>query len=210
MSLYSIPFYARFEETLGQPSGYRAQGYLFVATKESHLSYLRANFERQKALGLKTAEMLQAADIVKMLPQLRSDDILGGSFCSTDGFVDPYSVMTGFMAQASEQGATLWRNATVTGITTDQRGIAGVTTTRGLVSTRTVVNAAGAWAAQVAKLAGIDLPVEPLRRMLIPSEPFDGFPHSAPMVIDLSTGFHFRPEGRGFLLAWNDPEETPG
>src|SRR5207253_8319494 len=44
----------------------------------------------------------------------------------------------------------------------------------------------------------------------VPSEPFDGFPHSSPMVIDMSNGFHFRPEGRGFLLAWNDPEETPG
>src|SRR5205807_5076634 len=51
---------------------------------------------------------------------------------------------------------------------------------------------------------------EPLRRMLVPTEPFDQFPHSAPMIIDMSNGFHFRPEGLGFLLAWNDPEETPG
>src|SRR5258707_1392172 len=208
MSLYSIPFYARFEETLGHPSGYRAQGYLFVATKESHLSYLRANFERQKSLGLKTAELLQAADIIKMLPQLRSDDILGGSFCSTDGFVDPYSAMTGFMARAAEQGATLWKKTDVTGITLDPRGVCGVETSPGHVATRAGVNAAGAWAASVAKFVGIDLPVEPLRRMLVPSEPFDEFPHSSPMVIDMSNGFHFRPEGRGFLLAWNDPEET--
>jgi sarcosine oxidase subunit beta len=46
--------------------------------------------------------------------------------------------------------------------------------------------------------------------MLVPTEPFDGFPRTAPMIIDMSTGFHFRPEGLGFLLAWNDPEETPG
>jgi sarcosine oxidase subunit beta len=59
-------------------------------------------------------------------------------------------------------------------------------------------------------MAGIDLPVEPLRRMLVPTEPFDEFPHTAPMIIDMSNGFHFRPESRGFLFAWNDPEETPG
>src|SRR5258708_10482745 len=162
MSLYSIPFYARFEETLGQPSGYRAQGYLFVATKESHLSYLRANFERQKALGLKTAEMLQAADIIKMLPQLRSDDILGGSFCSTDGFVDPYSAMTGFMARAAEQGATLWKKTDVTGITLDPLGVCGVVTLRGHVATRPVVNAARPSAAPGGPLAGSDLPVQRL------------------------------------------------
>ncbi len=210
MSLYSIPFYARFEEVVGHPADYRPQGYLFLATKESHLAYLRDNFARQQKLGLTTARLLPAEEICTTLPQLRSDDILGGSFCSTDGFVDPYSVMNGFMASAIEHGATLWKKTEVTAINIDQNGAFNVETTRGPVSTRTVVNAAGAWSEQIAKFVGIDLPVEPLRRMLVPSEPFSEFPHSAPMVIDMSTGFHFRPEGRGFLLAWNDPEETPG
>src|SRR5215813_9914518 len=97
MSLYSIPFYASFEEVMGHPSGYKSQGYLFVATRQAHLDYLRANFERQKALGLKAAQLIDAEYITRMLPQLRSDDILGGSFCPTDGFVDPYSTMTGFI-----------------------------------------------------------------------------------------------------------------
>jgi sarcosine oxidase subunit beta len=85
-----------------------------------------------------------------------------------------------------------------------------VHTANDAISAPIVVNAAGAWAAAVAQLAGAALPVEPLRRMLVPTEPFDSFPHSAPMIIDMSNGFHFRPEARGFLLAWNDPEETPG
>ncbi|HEY1524757.1 MAG TPA: FAD-dependent oxidoreductase [Candidatus Angelobacter sp.] len=210
MSLYSIPFYAKFEEVVGHPADYRPQGYLFLATKESHLDYLRDNFERQKQLGLTAARLLPAGEIRAMLPQLRSDDILGGSFCSTDGFVDPYSVMNGFMASAAEHGATLWKKTDVSGVITDGKGAFTLQTTRGPVSTSIVVNAAGAWSAQIAKFVGIDLPVEPLRRMLVPSEPFSDFPHTSPMVIDMSTGFHFRPEGRGFLLAWNDPEETPG
>ncbi len=210
MSLYSIPFYASFDERLGHPAGYKPQGYLFVATSERHLEYLRTNQEKQKTLGLTTARMVSADEIASMFPQLRSDDIVGGSFCLTDGFVDPYSAMVGFMTRAAESGARLWRNTEVTAIHVDGHGITGVETTRGLVATRTVVNAAGPWAAQVAKLAGVDLPVEPLRRMLVPTEPFDQFPHSAPMIIDMSNGFHFRPESLGFLLAWNDPEETPG
>ncbi len=210
MSLYSIPFYAEFDERLGHPAGYRAQGYLFVAASDAHLEYLKATCERQRNLGLNTVRLVSSDDIRRILPQLRSDRIVGGSFCSTDGFVDPYSAMTGFMAAAAEHGARLWRATEVTGITRDQRGISGVLTTRGPVATRIVVNAAGAWAAAIARMVGVDLPVEPLRRMLVPTEPFDGVPHTAPMVIDMSTGFHFRPEGRGFLLAWNDPEETPG
>ncbi|MGA9073203.1 MAG: FAD-dependent oxidoreductase [Candidatus Sulfotelmatobacter sp.] len=208
MSLYSIPFYANFEEHLGYPCDYRPQGYLFCATTAQQMAYLRTNYAQQLKMGLKNVRLMQGDEIGSMFPQLRADDIVGGSFCSTDGFVDPYSAMTGFMTCAADRGATLWKNTVVTGFTRDANGIVSVETTRGPVAARKVVNCAGAWAAGVARLAGVDLPVEPLRRMLVPSEPFDEFPHTAPMIVDMSNGFHFRPEARGFLLAWNDPEET--
>jgi sarcosine oxidase, subunit beta len=214
MSLYSIPFYATFEERLGYPCDYRPQGYLFCATNENHMEYLRANYQKQVDMGLKNVRLITSDEIRTMFPQMRSDDIVGGSFCSTDGFVDPYSAMIGFMTWASEHGATLWKNTTVNSIRRDrgnsEAASFAIETTRGTVSAHKVVNCAGAWASAVARMVGIDLPVEPLRRMLVPTEPFDGFPHTAPMIIDMSTGFHFRPESRGFLLAWNDPEETPG
>jgi sarcosine oxidase subunit beta len=210
MSLYSIPFYASFDERLGYPCDYRPQGYLFCATSHPHMAYLRANYEKQVALGLKNVRLISGEEIRQMFPQLRAEDIIGGSFCSTDGFVDPYSAMVGLSTCAVNGGATIWKNTEVTGISRDEHGIAQVQTSRGAVATRKAVNCAGPWAAAVAKLAGVDLPVAPLRRMLVPSEPFDEFPHTAPMIIDMSNGFHFRPESRGFLLAWNDPEETPG
>jgi glycine/D-amino acid oxidase-like deaminating enzyme len=208
MSLYSIPFYASFEERMGHPSGYRAQGYLFLATSPKHLEYLRTNQETQKQLGLKGVQMLAGDDIRKQFPQLRGDDILGGSFCPTDGFVDPNDAMVGFTEKAKEQGATFWKSCTAIAVK-KQDGSFAVSTTREEISTRVIVDAAGPWAAEVARMAGADLPVSPLRRMLVPTEPFGAFPHTAPMIIDMSNGFHFRPEARGFLLAWNDPDEPP-
>jgi sarcosine oxidase subunit beta len=251
MSRYSIDFFSRFDEVVGHPADYRAHGYLFCATNDRHLAYLQANRERQLALGVSNVELVSREDIAKFVPQLRVDDIVGGTFCPTDGFVDPHSVMMGFMLKARERGVRLWLDTQVTGIevagSADKRGphrgspdgvlvlsasvatsassknktadrmsalpaqrITGVVTTRGFVSTPIVVNAAGPWAAEVARLAGAHLPVEPLRRQLVPTEPFDGLPKRFPMVIDMSTGFHFRREGKGILLAWNDPEETPG
>ena len=236
MSKYSIDFFSKFDEVVGHPADYRAHGYLFCATNEKHVTYLKANRERQEALGVTNVEWVTPEDIVKMVPQLRVDDILGGTFCPTDGFVDPHSVMMGFMLNARERGVRLWLDTQVTGIQVDsgsaddssrlsqsandkaltsqrtpnESRIAGVQTTRGFISTRVVVNAAGAWAAEVARMAGADLPVEPLRRQLVPTEPFDQLPKRFPMVIDMSTGFHFRREGKGILLAWNDPTETPG
>ena len=210
MSLYSIPILHRFEEITGHPSGYKPHGYMFMATNESHMNYLRTNQARQKALGLERVEMLQPGDIRKIMPQLRSDDIIGGTLCPTDGFVDPNSVMTGFMARAAEQGATLVRGTEVTGIDVKSGEIAGVQTNNGSVATRTIVDAAGPWAAGVARMAGAELPVEPLRRMLVPTEPFPGLPEHLPMIIDMSNGWHFRQEGLGLIMAWADPEQTPG
>ncbi|HEY0431666.1 MAG TPA: FAD-dependent oxidoreductase, partial [Pyrinomonadaceae bacterium] len=192
MSRYSIDFFSRFDEVVGHPADYRAHGYLFCATNERHLEYLKTNRERQIALGVKNVELITREDIARFVPQLRVDDILGGTFCQTDGFVDPHSVMMGFMLNARERGVRLWLDTAVTGIEVDAgsagtppamsaerepgitRSITGVMTSRGLVSTRIVVNAAGPWAAQVAGLAGAELPVEPLRRQLVPTEPFDG------------------------------------
>lgn len=232
MSRYSIDFFARFDDVIGHPADYRAHGYLFCATNEKHLDYLKSNRERQIALGVKDVELVSREDILKFVPQLRADDIIGGTFCPTDGFVDPHSVMMGFMLKARERGVRLWLDTPVTGIETlecggergprrgsragvhltplSQRKIEGVVTSRGTVSTPIVVNAAGPWAASIASMAGAELPVEPLRRQLVPTEPFNQLPQRFPMVIDMSTGFHFRREGKGILLAWNDPEETAG
>lgn len=223
MSRYSIDFFSRFDEVVGHPADYRAHGYLFCATNERHLEYLKANRERQISLGVDNVELVSAEDILKFVPQLRVDDIIGGTFCPTDGFVDPHSVMMGFMLNARERGVRLWLDTEVVGIQTEpsntstslpagavSRRISGVETSRGLVSTHTVVNAAGPWAAAVARMAEAELPVEPLRRQLVPTEPFAELPQRFPMVIDMSTGFHFRREGKGILLAWNDPDETPG
>ena len=206
MSLYSIPFYAAFDERLGHPCGYRPQGYLFLATSESHLEYLKANQKTQKSLGLKNVGMIATEDLRKDYPQLRTDDVLAASFCSTDGFVDPYSAMTGFTACATEHGTHIVRGAEVVGIQRNGHAFV-VHSSKGGFNAPVVVNAAGAWAAEIAKMVGIGLPVKPLRRMLIPTEPFADFPHTSPMIIDMSNGFHFRPEALGFLLAWNDPEE---
>lgn len=210
MSLYSIDVFANFEEITGTTAGYKAHGYLFMATNEQHLAYLRECRERQIALGRTGVDMVSGDEIAKIVPQLDVSDVLEGCYCESDGFVDPNSVMSGFMVQARRRGVRLWLDTAVTGIEIEGDRVSGVLTSRGRVSTRTVVNAAGPWAAEVARLAGAVLPVTPLRRQIVKTESFDRLPPRFPMVIDMSTGFHFRREGASILLAWNDPDETPG
>ena len=210
LSLYSIDFFSRFEEATGHTADYRAHGYCFCATTEAHLQYLRANQAKQRALGLHNAEMVTTAEIAAMVPQMRTDDIIGGSYCPTDGFVDPNGVLTGFSKRARELGARLWLDTTVTGIDVENGAVTGVMTTQGAVSAPVIVNAAGPWAALIAAMAGADLPVRPLRRQIIKTQRCDFLPAKFPMVIDMSTGFHFRREGEAILMAWADNEETYG
>ncbi len=210
MSLYSIAFFARFEDVTGHTAGYKPHGYLFMATSQAHLDYLKTNRELQMRLGVNNVDLLTADDVKSMVPFARTDDVVGGTFCQTDGFVDPYSVMRGFMLRARARGVRVWVETEVTGIETEAGRVAGVQTSKGRVSTRTVVNAAGPWAARVAGLAGLELPVEPLRRQIVKTEAFHKLPARLPMVIDMSNGFHFRREGESFLLAWPDKEETFG
>lgn len=192
MSMHSIAFFAAHAEQ----TGYRPQGYLFAATTEAHLTYLRTNQKLQHHLGLTQARELTTAEISAAVPQMRTDDIQGGTFCPTDGFVDPHSTLQHFLA-----GTKVLKNTPALQIHAKGGKVIGVNNLEAPV----VVNAAGPQAAAVAALAGIDLPVAPLRRALVPTEPFTGLSHSLPMVVDMSTGFHFRPESLGFLLAWNDP-----
>src|SRR5207244_3255393 len=99
-----IDFYSTFDARMDHPAGYRPQGYLFLAITPNHLDYLRNNVALQQSLGLKTVRMMSAQEIRDQFPQLRTDDVIGASFCSTDGFVDPYSAMTGFIERAIDAG----------------------------------------------------------------------------------------------------------
>jgi sarcosine oxidase subunit beta len=216
LSLYSIEFFSRFEEATGFPSGYQPYGYLFLATTQHQLDQLKQNRERQAAVGLNNVEILTPKEISGIVPQLRLDDLLGGSFCPTDGLIDPLALMRGFTGRARVSGGVeISLDTKVIAIELDGDGVSGVVTNRGHVATRTVVNAAGPWAASVAGLAGVDLPVTPLRRQLVATKPFGLLPDRLPMVIDMSNGFHFRQDEKagsppGVLMAWPDPDQAPG
>ena len=83
-------------------------------------------------------------------------------------------------------------------------------TAAGTVATGTVVCAAGPWSQQVAAMAGVDLPVTPLRRQIVITEPVADLPPRLPMTIDFGTSFYFHGEGRGVLMGMSDPDEVPG
>ena len=213
LSLYSLDFLEKFNELTGGDCGYEPRGYLFLATDEQQLDFLKRSIELQRATGYRDVEIVDAETIAKLVPGLNCDDIVGGSFGARDGFIDPFGILNGFANKAKENGATIEMCREVTAIETRNGRVTGVTTNDGTIECESVVLCSGAWAQSLAKTAGIDLPVEPLKRQIVWAKCEEELPANLPMVIDLSNGFHFRPAKNSnteILFAYPDRDELPG
>ncbi|HMS41015.1 MAG TPA: FAD-dependent oxidoreductase [Pyrinomonadaceae bacterium] len=201
MSLFSLEFLAN----CGFDCGYEPRGYLFFATDERQFEYLKRNVETQKSLGVKDVEVVDAKAIKEICPILNCEDIVGGTFGKHDGFVNPLAIMRGFTSKALAQGAETQFETQVLSIETENGKVCAVETTRGRIECEKVVLATGAWAKELAKTAGIDLPVSPQKRQIVWAKSETNLPEHLPMVIDIGSGFHFRP-ARDFTS--NEPAKT--
>lgn len=206
MSLYSIDFFKNWDVDCG----YEPRGYLFFATTDEQFQYLQANVEKQKRLGVKDVDILNCDEIAQLVPGMNCHDITGGSFGRNDGFIDPIAVMRGFTNKAVSKGAKIEFGAEVLVIEARNGRVTAVRTKEGRIECETVVVCAGAWAKAVAATAGVDLAVEPMRRQIVWARSSESLPENLPMVIDIGTGFHFRParsSSHEVMFAFPDPEE---
>jgi sarcosine oxidase, subunit beta len=209
LSLLSREKLVRFEEELGTDPGYRRCGYLFLASDEAQLGALRAAQGVQKAAGLEETRTVTPAEIEDINPAVPADGLAGGVFCPTDGFIRPMRILRGYLEGAGRLGVRFEYGVECTGFGLDGTGrISAVRTPGGEVAAGAVVNAAGAWAAPLARKAGLDLPVEPLRRQVAITHPFDRLPEDMPMTIFAEDGFHFRVRDGRVMLLWPDEPDV--
>ncbi len=209
LSLVSLPMIERFEEETGVSPQYRPIGYLFVLTREADVATFRRNVALQHRLGVNT-EWLTGDEVRRRLPFMRFDDALAGTFHAKDGLADPHSIVQGYAQRAREMGVRIVTDAPVTGIEVEGGRVRAVVTPQGRVETRTVVNAAGPWAGVVAQMAGVDLPITPVRRQWLTTTPLPDLPEDFPFVIDFAQALYFHPEGKGVLTGMSNPNEKPG
>ncbi len=208
MSLYSIDFFRKWDFDCG----YEPRGYLFLATDEKLFDYLKRNVEKQKSLGVKTVEIVDTKTISEMVKGLNCEDVCGGSFGANDGFINPLGVLEGFMTEATKNGAEILTETKVLSIETRDGKIVGVETSKGTIEAEKIVLCSGAWSQDLAKTAGVDLPIEPQKRQIVWAKSETDFQENLPMVIDLGSGFHFRPakdSRREVLFAYPDQDEKP-
>lgn len=208
VGMMSMRMLERFPDEIGMTADLRPNGYLFVASSAEEQAQFAQNVAMQHEVGLHDVRLLDADGVREIIPDLRTDDVHGGSFCPSDGLAGPNEVTNGYAAAARRHGALIAEECEVTEITRDGDRVTGVQT-RGdhRVSADIVVNCAGPYAAVVGRLAGVDIPVRPFRRHIFVTEPFSLSRRPVPMTVDFRTSFYFHPEGEGMLLGMSDPDE---
>ncbi len=220
LSKESIALFAHFEEVVGHPIDFWPDGYLFLLSTDESVATFRQNVELQRAHGIEV-DWFTAGDAAARCPGLDVTGVLGASFCAADGIADPNGVTMGFARAAQADGVEIRRGEEVTGMQITAGRVTEVQTTKGVIATGTVVNAAGPWAAQIGQLANVTVPVMPERRHIFIAQPAAGgswddagqagkVPQSRLMVIDFESTFYFHREGGGLLFGMSDPDEQPG
>ena len=209
LSQISLPMLDHFEEELGQAIDVRHCGYLFLLTTEQDVKTFQANVAVQHRLGVMT-EWLTGEEVRRRLPLMRLEDVLAATWHARDGLADPNGVVQGYVAGARRSGAKCLTDVEVTGLITEKGRIRGVRTRAGDIVTPAVVNAAGPWAAQIGEMAGLDIPVVPLRRQIAVTTPLPDLPRDFPFVIDFAKNLYFHREGPGLLTGMSKLNETPG
>ncbi len=206
LATYSVRVWERFKERFDQEINLHQQGYLFLLSNPAEEPVFRANLALQQGLGV-PSRWVTPAEIAALNPHVLLDDIYGGTFCPEDGWVDTYSATAGYARAARRLGVQIEEETLVTGIVVSDGRVTAVETAGGLISSGLVIICAGPQTRAVGKFAGVDIPVDPIRRMSFITDPFPALPKTLPMTIDFATGLYFHPESAGFLFGMADRNE---
>lgn len=210
----SLPAFEQFGTRPGAEIDLKQVGYLFLHTDPKAWAVAQQAVEMQNAMGVPT-QLLTAEQAAERSPGISADGVIGATFHPRDGYCSPENVVLGYAAGARRHGATVRTGVAATGIATSGGEVTSVETSLGRIETQTVVCATGAWSREVGAWVGVDLPVDPLRRQILVTEPvpqamLGSFPESTPMTIDAASTFYFHREGPGILLGMSCATETIG
>ncbi|MEO6462982.1 MAG: FAD-binding oxidoreductase [Candidatus Eisenbacteria bacterium] len=208
ISRLSIDAFARMKDELAYEGGdlYWPVGYLFCIADPARWAAFQADAAMQRGLGV-TVETLSPADVARRFPLVRHEDLQGATFCGSDGLADPHGVTAAYYAAAKRLGAHFEFECAVTGVRVEGDKVRGVETPRGVIAAPVVVDAAGPHAAAVGAMAGVEVPVVPVRRQIFTTQPVDWLPPDFPMVVDMASGVYMHRESGGLLLGLADRDE---
>jgi sarcosine oxidase, subunit beta len=212
---FSIDFYRAQQRLLGTDSGFRELGYLILAItkRDEREGLLRVGMQRQAGLDVRWVD---AAEACRLNPTLVADGHRGGSYCATDGAIDPPRNVRAYSLAMQQAGVDLRERTAFLGLRTaaargGRRRVTGVHTPDGLIATERVILTGGPTLRSVGELVGARIFAGGARHQVVVTEPHPAFDvERLPMVFDIHAGIYWRLEEDGLLWGMSNPKETPG
>lgn len=204
----SLEAFERFGVEFGVDIALRQVGYLFLCRTEKELAAVESSMELQNRLG-GSSEMVSPGQAAQLNPFIDSSVLVGASFSPRDGYADPGQVVRGYADAARNLGVVFSEQTEVTAIETNDGRVTAIRTSHGQVRTDTVICTAGAWSQPVGEMAGVLLPVVPVRRQIGFTGPLMQPMPTVPFTLDLGSTLYFHNAGDGLLLGISDPGQSP-
>lgn len=209
LGMRSLEVFRSFPELFDQDIDLDECGYLFLLEREEDLRTFERNVELQRSMGLES-RIISAEEAKELSPLISTEGLIAGVWSPEAGHCTPESVVQGYARAARALGVRIIRHCEVTDVVREGDTITAVETAQGSIATDTVVCCAGAWSRALGDMVGVDLPVDPVRRELLVTEPMPDLPANVPFTIDFSTTMYFHREGPGLLVGMSNQDEEPG
>lgn len=199
LSIESLKMFHAFREETGWDPDFREVGYFFLLSTDEERALFRKGVELQRRLGV-DVEVLSPSEIKRLIPCLRIDDLVEGTYTGGDGYASPYQVVWGYAERARDLGVHIREGCAVTGVKVRGGKVQGIECRDCEIDAPVVINATGAYAGLVGRMAGVMVPVTPWRRQLFVTAPISDFTREIPVTIDVHRGWYVRREEGGALI----------
>jgi 4-methylaminobutanoate oxidase (formaldehyde-forming) len=208
MIRYSTDLYRKLKETTEIDPGWREVGSLRLASSPARMEELKRLVALSRSFGL-PLEMISPQEALSLFPIMSLDGVLGAVHLPTDGFIDPTGLTMALAGGAKKRGAKFHTHTRVQTLGLRNDRIHEVVTDRGSIRTEIVVNAAGQWAGEIARMAGLTLPVIPMAHLFLVTRPIDGVRRDFPTMRDPDLLVYFREEVGGLIAGGYEREPAP-
>ncbi|UKY48786.1 NAD(P)/FAD-dependent oxidoreductase [Streptomyces inhibens] len=210
LGLRSLDAWRDFVRRPGADIGLENVGYLFLLGNDSELATFTEGVEVQNAYGV-PSRIITPRAAQDLCPYVDPSGIVAAAFSPTDGYALPRSAVAGYLRAARRLGVTVRTRCPVTAIDTADGTLQAVRTPHGTVRTHTVICCAGAWSGALGAMAGVELPVTPLRRQIAFTGPLRPAPPRIPFTLDYDSTLYFHNDAAGgLLMGLSDPRQQPG
>ena len=205
---YSTELYARLESETGQATGWKQCGSVSIARTEDRMTALKRTAAKARAYGIE-AEVISAQEAGKLWPVMETGDLAGAVWLPGDGKANPTDITQALAKGARNNGVRICEKTRVTGVTLDKGAVSSVSTDKGDIACEIVVNAAGQWARQFGRLAGVTVPLYSCEHMYIVTGPIDGVEPDLPCLRDPDGYIYFKEEVGGLVMGGFEPQAKP-